>query len=204
MKKKDQEDTLDRISDVIAESITIKTRMLDKSVDSIAFTSFKLSDCLRNGNKILFCGNGGSAADSQHIAAELVVRYRSHVNRKALPAMALTVDTSILTACGNDYGFDKIFSRQVKAYGNEGDVLVGISTSGNSKNVILALEQAKKQKMLTIGLLGGDGGKMKDLCDFSVVIPTDVTARIQEAHIMVGHIWCESIEDILFPKISRK
>ncbi len=204
MKKIAKDDTLDKISDSIAESITVKTRMLDQSIESIAFTSYKLSDCLRNGGKILFCGNGGSAADSQHIAAELVVRFRSHVNRKAMAAMSLTVDTSILTACGNDYGFDKIFSRQVKAYGNEGDVLVGISTSGNSKNVMLALEQAKKQGMMAIGLLGGDGGKIKPICDHSVVIPSDITARIQECHIMVGHIWCESIEESLFPNACKK
>jgi D-sedoheptulose 7-phosphate isomerase len=204
MRKKSQEDVLERISDAIAESITVKTKMLDKNLDSIAFTSFKLSDCLRNGGKILLCGNGGSAADSQHIAAELVVRFRSHINRKALAAMSLTTDTSILTACGNDYGFDKIFSRQVKAFGNEGDILIGISTSGNSKNVMLAIEQAKKQNMMTIGLLGGDGGKIKELCDHTVVIPSNITARIQECHIMVGHIWCETIEDTLFPKQAKK
>jgi D-sedoheptulose 7-phosphate isomerase len=204
MQKKSQEDVLERISDAIAESITVKTKMLDKNLDSIAFTSFKLSDCLRNGGKILLCGNGGSAADSQHIAAELVVRFRSHINRKALAAMSLTTDTSILTACGNDYGFDKIFSRQVKAFGNEGDILIGISTSGNSKNVMLAIEQATKQNMMTIGLLGGDGGKMRALCDHTVVIPSNITARIQECHIMVGHIWCETIEDTLFPKQVKK
>jgi len=204
MRRKANDDVLEKISDAIAESITVKTKMLDKNLDSIAFTSYKLSDCLRNGGKILLCGNGGSAADSQHIAAELVVRFRSHVNRKALAAMSLTTDTSILTACGNDYGFDKIFSRQVKAFGNEGDILIGISTSGNSKNVILAIEQAKKQNMMTIGLLGGNGGKLKELCDHAVIIPCEITARIQECHIMVGHIWCETIEDTLFPKQNRK
>ena len=204
MKKKIKSSPKDRISDTIAESITVKTKMLEQSIEHIAITSNILSDCLHNGGKILLCGNGGSAADSQHIAAELVVRFRSHVNRPALSAISLTTDTSILTACGNDYGFDDIFSRQVEAYGKSGDVLVGISTSGNSQNVMLAIEQAKQKNMITIGLLGGDGGKIKDLCDHVVMIPTNITARIQECHIMVGHIWCEEIEESLFPELCKK
>ncbi len=143
----------------------------------------------------MLCGNGGSAADSQHIAAELVVRLRSSVERRAIGAMALTVDSSILTAGGNDYGFENVFSRQVEAYGREGDVLIAISTSGNSENVIAAVEQANEDDIHTIGLLGGDGGELKDLVDDFVLVPSDVTARIQECHILIGHIWCEMIEE---------
>ena len=198
-----EEESHETISNSIMESIMVKTKVLDKSINSIAFSALKLSDCIRNGGKILLCGNGGSAADCQHIAAELVVRFRSHVNRVALPAIAMTVDSSILTACANDYGFDYIFSRQVEAYANKCDILIAISTSGNSKNVIKAIEQAKKQKMTTIGLLGGDGGKMLAMCDYSVVIPSKATARIQESHIMIGHIWCELIDNSLFPIIRK-
>jgi D-sedoheptulose 7-phosphate isomerase len=160
-----------------------------------------MAECLNSGDKILFCGNGGSAADSQHLAAELVVRLRSHINRRALPAIALTVDASIMTAGGNDIGFDNVFARAVEAYGREGDILIGISTSGNSENVHRAINQAKSQSMTVIGLLGGTGGKLLPECDFSVVVPSKVTARIQESHIMIGHIWCEMVEEILFPEL---
>jgi len=150
---------------------------------------------VRSGNKILLCGNGGSAADAQHIAAEFIGRYVKE--RRALPAVALSTDTSAITAIGNDYGFDFIFSRQVEALAAPGDVLVGISTSGNSINVINAVKAAKERSCLTIGMLGRQGGQLNDLCDQAVIVPSDVTAHIQECHIMIGHYWC-SVADELF------
>jgi len=152
----------------------------------------KITECLERGNKILICGNGGSAADSQHFAAELVGRFK--LERKGLPAIALTTDTSILTAIGNDYGFDQIFERQVEALGKEGDILVGISTSGNSENVIRAVKKAKEIGIYTIGLLGKSGGKLKDLVDLSLVVPSNNTPRIQECHVLIYHIVCEEVE----------
>lgn len=152
-----------------------------------------IRDALAGGHKILFCGNGGSAADSQHLAAEIVGRFQKE--RPSLPALALTVDTSVLTAVANDYGYDTVFSRQVEGLGNDGDVLVGISTSGNSKNVIAAIEAARKKQMKVIGFTGIGGGKMADLCDVCLAIPSRVTARTQEMHIMMGHILCEIAEE---------
>ncbi|MCK5077119.1 MAG: D-sedoheptulose 7-phosphate isomerase, partial [Calditrichia bacterium] len=153
---------------------------------------------LKAGNKILICGNGGSAADAQHIAAELVVRLKSTFDRPAIPAIALTVNTSVLTAGANDYGFETIFSRQIEALANPGDVLIAISTSGNSKNIIMAVEQAKLKGIASIGFLGTEGGKMKDLVDYSLIVPSDNTAYIQESHISIGHILCDIIEQELF------
>lgn len=152
-----------------------------------------IRDALARGHKILFCGNGGSAADSQHLAAEIVGRFQKE--RPSLPALALTVDTSVLTAVANDYGYDTVFSRQVEGLGNDGDVLVGISTSGNSKNVIAAIEAARKKQMKVIGFTGIGGGKMADLCDVCLAVPSRVTARTQEMHIMMGHILCEIAEE---------
>lgn len=153
--------------------------------------------CLQAGGKILFCGNGGSAADAQHMAAELVVRLRHQKDRQPLAAIALTVDTSIITAAGNDYGFEFIFARQVEALGRPGDVLTAISTSGNSLNVIRAVESAKTRGLKTVGLLGGDGGQLLRLVDTPVVIPSSVTAHIQECHITIGHILCQLTEEAL-------
>lgn len=153
-------------------------------------------DCYKNGNKILFAGNGGSAADSQHLAAELVSRLK--FNRAGLAAIAITTDTSILTAIGNDYGFETLFSRQIEALGNKGDVFFAISTSGNSANIIQAINTAKTKKIKVIGLTGQDGGKMADICDFIIKIPTTDTAKIQECHIMLGHTICALIEKKIF------
>lgn len=149
-------------------------------------------NAIKNGNKVLFAGNGGSAADAQHWATELTVRYK--VNRKAIPAIALTTDTSALTAIGNDFGFDYLFSRQVEALGNKGDVLIAISTSGNSANIINAIEEAKKIGITVIGFTGNGGGKMKDMCDILIDIPSTTTARIQEMHEIIGHSFCDVIE----------
>jgi D-sedoheptulose 7-phosphate isomerase len=151
-----------------------------------------MAERLKRGCRILVCGNGGSAADAQHFAAELSGRYVKE--RRALAGLALTTDTSALTAIGNDYGYDLVFSRQVEALGRPGDLLVGISTSGNSRNVILAVEAAKAQGMRTLGLLGRDGGQLRTLVDDALVVPSPVTARVQELHQMTYHFWCELID----------
>ncbi|MFK5881571.1 MAG: D-sedoheptulose 7-phosphate isomerase [Sulfurospirillum sp.] len=153
------------------------------------------SETINNGGKILLFGNGGSAADAQHIAAELSGRYK--IERRGLPGIALTTDTSVLTAVGNDYGYDRVFDRQVEALAREGDLLIGISTSGNSKNVLRALSLGRNIGCKTIGLSGKDGGAMHDFCDVNIVVPSDDTPRIQEMHIMIGHIICQAIDDAL-------
>jgi D-sedoheptulose 7-phosphate isomerase len=150
---------------------------------------------VRGGGKLLLFGNGGSASDAQHLAAELVIRYKA--DRPAIPAIALTTDTSALTACGNDLGFDAIFARQVEALARTGDVVLGLSTSGKSPNVLGGLREARKCKSHTIGFSGGDGGPMRELCDEIIVIPSTVTARIQEMHILVGHMLCKALEQRL-------
>jgi D-sedoheptulose 7-phosphate isomerase len=150
---------------------------------------------VRRGGKLLLFGNGGSAADAQHIAAELIIRYKA--DRAAISALALTTDTSALTACGNDLGFDALFERQIEGLGREGDVAVGISTSGNSANVLRGLRQARAMGLQTVGLTGGTGGQMRTLCDALIVVPTPVTARIQEMHITIGHVLCKALEQRL-------
>lgn len=153
-------------------------------------------DALKQGKKVIFCGNGGSASDSQHLAAELMGRYK--IDRSPMPAMSLTVDTSALTAIGNDYGYDKVFSRQLKGIGNEGDVLVGISTSGNSKNVIDAFNVAKEKGIKTIAFTGETGGQMKDMADICLNVPSTATNHIQEMHIACGHLICGIVENHFF------
>ena len=148
---------------------------------------------LKNGNKILLCGNGGSAADAQHIAAELTGRYKTE--RRGLPGIALTTDTSALTAISNDYGYAKVFDRQVEALANKGDLLIGISTSGNSANIISALNTAKELGCTTIGFSGRDGGQMNEVCDINLVVPSNDTPRIQEMHILFGHTLCQIVDD---------
>lgn len=180
------------------DSIETKKLLLETSQDAILDCAQLLVDCLKKDRKILFCGNGGSSCDAAHIAAELVIRYKSGNERRALPAMSLGTDHAVLTACSNDYGYEYIFSRQVEAFGREGDVLVAITTSGNSPNVIRAVEAAKAKGLGTLALLGGTGGKLKGVCDRELVVPSSVTARIQESHILVGHIFCSIIEKELF------
>lgn len=157
-----------------------------------------LVTAFKKGNKLLLCGNGGSAADSQHIAAEFMIRLSHDLQRPAIPAIALTTDTSNLTAGGNDIGFKNIFARNVEGLGNKGDVLLAISTSGNSENILLAIEKAKSKGMKVIGFLGGSGGKCKDIVDIPIIIPSSNTQRIQEGHITVAHIICELVERSLF------
>ena len=167
--------------------------------EAICRGSEMLVRTLQAGKKILVCGNGGSAADAQHFAAELVGRLQR--NRKALPAIALTTDTSILTAVGNDYGFEKIFRRQVEAWGEEGDLLLAISTSGNSPNVLEAITAAKERGMQVLSLGGKGGGAIAALADFTLVMPAQTSQHIQEGHIAILHIWCALIEETLFPPV---
>ena len=155
---------------------------------------------LRQGHKILFAGNGGSAADAQHLAAELVSRYA--YDRPGLPAFALTTDTSVLTAIGNDYGYEHLFARQLEAVGAAGDVFFGISTSGRSPNVLRAFDAARAKKVVTVGMTGRAGGQMQGRCDYLLRVPSDSTPRIQEGHIAIGHVICQIIEAQLFPKTS--
>lgn len=155
-------------------------------------------ETLRNGGKVLIAGNGGSAADAQHIAGEFVSRF--HYDRPGLASIALTTDTSILTAIGNDYGYERLFSRQVQALGREGDVFIGISTSGNSANVIEAFKESQKQNLKTIGFTGSTGGKMADMCDITLRMPSKETPKIQEGHIAIGHIICGLVEAAMFPR----
>ena len=158
----------------------------------------QMSKTIKRGKKIMLCGNGGSAADAQHIATEFIVRFRGDFNRRALPAIALTTDTSLLTACANDYGYDEVFKRQVEGLGNEGDLLIGISTSGNSPNVYKAIEYANEQNIQTVLLAGRDGGTIAGIAQYSIIIPHKNTARIQEAHITIGHILCRLTEELIF------
>lgn len=168
---------------------------LHKINDAVIQAGHIVGQSLRAGGKLLFCGNGGSAADNQHLAAELTGRFIK--DRRPLAAVALSTDTSALTCIGNDYSFDEVFARQVQGLGRTGDVLVGISTSGNSRNVIRAVEEARAAGMQVVGLLGRDGGQLRKLCDVSIVVPSQVTARIQESHILIGHTLCGLIEQEL-------
>jgi D-sedoheptulose 7-phosphate isomerase len=178
-------------SDAIAEHLTIIRDFIAQE-DAFERAAVRITDCLLAGNKILWCGNGGSAADSQHLAAELVGRFRH--TRRAFPSIALTTDTSILTAIANDWSYDEVFARQVEALGQPGDVLVGISTSGNSKNVCNALTKAHELGIFTVAMTGESGGQMAALADVCLCIPATDPARIQEGHILCGHILCEWVE----------
>jgi len=184
----------------IEEGITTKEALLEE-VEIIAQVAQVLIEALRNGKKILFFGNGGSAADAQHLAAELVGRY--YHDRVALPALALTVNTSTLTAISNDYSFEEVFARQLEALGQPGDVAFAISTSGNSENVLRGVRAAKARGLLTVGLTGYGGGQLKSLVDYCICVPSKDTPRIQEAHILIGHILCELIERELFGKEEK-
>ncbi|AMP97215.1 Phosphoheptose isomerase [Pedobacter cryoconitis] len=169
-------------------------QVIAKLVPEIESGCKLLTDTVLAGGKVLIAGNGGSAADAQHIAAELTGRYVK--DRKALPAIALTVDTSALTAISNDYGFERVFARQVEAFARPGDLFIAISTSGNSPNIIQALHTARELGCKIIGLSGRDGGQMNNLCDLNIIIPNDVTARIQEMHILIGHIFCKAVDNL--------
>lgn len=182
------------IQDEFAASADIKQKTFEACADRIVKAVDVLIGALNAKGKILLCGNGGSAADAQHLATELVIRMNPAIKRPALPAIALNADTSMLTAGANDIGYENVFAREVEALGRPGDVLIGISTSGNSESVNLALQKARTQGMSTIGLIGKEGGRMKDLVDVAIIVPSSDTQRIQEAHITIGHILCALIE----------
>jgi D-sedoheptulose 7-phosphate isomerase len=191
-----------RVARSIRSSIVTKERLLSQTevVSTIARVSEILIEALQRGNKALLFGNGGSAADAQHIAAEFVGRFA--FDRPALPALALSVNTSCVTAIGNDYGFECVFSRQIEALGRPGDVALGISTSGNSRNVIQALSVAKELGLHTVGLVGCTGGRLKDAVDHCICVPSNDTPRIQECHILIGHIISELVEETIFDEQS--
>jgi D-sedoheptulose 7-phosphate isomerase len=186
------------ISSIIQSSIVVKQSLLadETLINTIATCVDVITTAFKNGNKVLFCGNGGSAADAQHLAAEFSGRF--YTDRHALPAEALHVNTSYLTAVANDYSFDVVYSRMITGIGNKGDVLIGLSTSGNSGNIVNAVNAAKEKGMTTIGFTGATGGKMKDVCELLLNVPSTDTPRIQESHILVGHIICELVEKAYF------
>jgi D-sedoheptulose 7-phosphate isomerase len=184
-----------RIKDILLESIQVKEEILRNQIEQIYGIAQLMVDCLKKDGKVIVFGNGGSASDSQHIAAELVGRFKK--DRSALAGIALTTNTSVLTSLANDYGYDVVFSRQVEALGKKNDVVLGISTSGKAKNVALGIKQAKKMGIKTVALSGGDGGDICKLADVSLIVPSKITARIQEAHITIAHIICEMIEQEL-------
>lgn len=184
---------------IIEASIAVKNRMLkeDDLLHKIDQVAVAVCNVYRSGNKVMLCGNGGSAADAQHIAAELGGRFQRE--RDPLPALALHTNSSFLTAVANDYSYEEIFSRAVEAHGQADDILIGISTSGSSANVLNALKTARGNRISTVGMTGRDAGKMQEHCDYLLPIPSEETPRIQEAHILVGHMICQQVEDELFP-----
>jgi D-sedoheptulose 7-phosphate isomerase len=183
----------------VSDALALKTAYTQHREEWLLAASDRLASAFRNGNKVLIAGNGGSAADSQHFAAELVVRLTSQLDRQALPAIALTVDTSVLTAATNDYGFKFIFSRQVEALGRAGDVFIGLSTSGRSENIIESFRVAKAKSLVTLGLFGEKGLQNPGLCDLSLTVPSSSTMRIQEEHIFCLHLLVQLTEALLFP-----
>jgi D-sedoheptulose 7-phosphate isomerase len=187
------------IDEFVGESLRVKARFFKEHKDLIVRTAETIAHGLRNRRKVLFFGNGGSAADAQHLAAELVGRFGP--DRTALPALSLSTDTSVLTAVGNDYGYSKVFARQIEALGEAGDTAIGISTSGNSPSVLEALDVARSKGLFTVGLTGETGGKMKDRAEVLFCVPSRQTPRIQETHILLGHILCELVDRELFPDI---
>lgn len=186
----------DQIQDTVNNLTALSSN--DELLARIETVASVCVSALKNGNKILFAGNGGSAADSQHLAGEIVSRF--NYDRPGLPAFALTTDTSVLTAIGNDYGYERIFARQIEAAGNSGDVFFGISTSGRSPNILSALQTGREKGLITVGLTGKSGGMMPESCDYCLHVPSDSTPRIQEGHIVMGHIICCLIEQQMFPK----
>lgn len=190
---------MDKIRDIIRASVDVKNKiaadeMLLQQIEAVVRL---IADAFKQGHRVYLCGNGGSAADAQHIAAEFTGRF--YTDRAPLPAEALHVNTSFLTAVANDYSYDEVYERAVKAHGRSGDVLLGLSTSGNSKNVLLAQQEAQRRGMKVVSFTGQTGGKMKDCCDYLINVPSTDTPRIQESHILIGHIICQLVEDDLFP-----
>ncbi len=196
------QDVSQLIDQFVAESLSVKSRFFADNKEQVVRVAEAMTRGLRTGHKVLFFGNGGSAADAQHLAAELVGRFAG--DRAPLPGLALTTDTSVLTALGNDYGYEKVFSRQVQALGNEGDTAVAISTSGNSPSVLEAIDMARSKGLYTVGFTGETGGKMNDRVDVLFRVPSRNTPRIQETHLLLGHILCELVDRQLFPEIYGK
>jgi D-sedoheptulose 7-phosphate isomerase len=186
------------IKNSLYDSLKVKEAFVNNNISEIILIAEKIVVAFTNDRKLMLCGNGGSAADAQHIAAEFIGRFE--LERPPLPAIALSTDTSVITCIGNDYSFNDIFSKQVKAIGLEEDILMAISTSGNSPNIICAVEAAKDMGIYVVGLAGNDGGKLKDLSDFCLVVNSNSTARIQESHILAGHIICRLVDYLLFQK----
>jgi len=184
------------VEEVLKESLKVKERFVRENRDRIILLAEKIALAFTSDRKLLICGNGGSAADAQHIVAEFVNRY--DLERPPLPALALTTDTSVITSIGNDEAFNRVFSKQVKALGMEGDVLLAISTSGNSENILEAVKDARKQEIYTAGLTGGEGGKLESLVDLPLVVKSADTPRIQETHILVGHLLCHLVDHLIF------
>ena len=190
------------IEAILNESLTVKKTFIMNNVTSLIFLAEKVAFAFTNNHKLMLCGNGGSAADAQHIAAEFVNRFE--IERPPLPAIALTTDTSIITSIGNDYSFDEIFSKQVKAIGAEGDILLSISTSGNSENVLRAVKEARDYGIYTAGFLGKNGGQLLGLVDLPLVVNDATTARVQEAHILAAHILCSLVDYLIFQMHTKE
>ncbi len=188
-----------KIKDLFADSIRVKEQFISQYASLIKEVSELIVSSFRNGNKLLLMGNGGSSSDASHIAGEFVNRFQK--DRPPLPAIALNTDMAVITSIGNDYGFNLVFSRQVETLAKEGDIVIAISTSGNSPNVIAAAETARKMGITTIGLTGGNGGKLSPLVDYAFVVPSKATPRIQEVHITLGHVICQVVEDAMFGEI---
>jgi D-sedoheptulose 7-phosphate isomerase len=188
---------VDQVRALLRRSIELKENLIVGHAERVVEIAETCAASLAAGGKLMFCGNGGSAADAQHLAAELLIRLRSAVNRPGLPALALATDSSSLTACGNDYDFETYYARMAETLGRKGDVLIGITTSGRSPNIVRALQAARRKGIKTIGLLGGDGGPALAECDLALIVPSNETGRIQEAHIAIGHAVMELIEDRL-------
>jgi D-sedoheptulose 7-phosphate isomerase len=187
----------DQVRALLRRSIAVKEQLVENHATRVVEIAEACAASLAAGGKLMFCGNGGSAADAQHLAAELLIRLRSQVDRQGLPALALATDSSSLTACGNDYDFEAYYARMAETLGRPGDVLIGITTSGRSPNIVRALQAARRKGITTIGLLGGDGGAALAECDLALVVPSAETGRVQEAHIAIGHAVMELIEDRL-------
>ena len=189
---------INRISNIVADSLEVKRRYFVEHAEEVARAASMIAAAFSTGGKVLLCGNGGSSTDAQHIAGEFVNRFMNK-GRHALPALALSTDGGVLTSIANDTGFEQVFARQIEAFGARGDVLIAISTSGASANIVTAVEQAGKMELKVIGLLGRDGGIVATLCDLALIVPSADTQRIQETHNLIGHILCELVERMLFP-----
>lgn len=188
----------DTIASIVADSLEVKRRYFAEHADEVERAARLIAEAFGAGGKLLICGNGGSAADAQHIAGEFVNQFLCK-DRRALPALALSTDGGVLTCIANDTGFEQVFARQVEAFGARGDVLLAITTSGNSPNVLAAVERAREQGLKVVGLLGRDGGRVRSLCDLALVVESGDTQRIQETHNLIGHILCDLVEQALFP-----